>query len=145
MLNVHVINGPNLNRLGKREPHIYGAKTLHDLEKKVAAHADQLGGAVTFFQYSSEGAIIDCLHAAEETADAVILNPAAFTHYSYALRDAIASIGIPVVEVHLSNVHAREAFRAVSVTAPVCRGQISGFGFEGYCMALDFLYREELA
>ncbi|NJP37642.1 type II 3-dehydroquinate dehydratase [Alkalicoccus luteus] len=143
MLKVHIINGPNLNRLGKREPHVYGSETLDDLEKKVTAHADRLGAEVTFFQHSSEGAIIDTLHAAEEQADAVILNPAAFTHYSYAVRDACASISIPVVEVHLSNVHARESFRSVSVTAPVCRGQISGFGFEGYCMALDFLYREE--
>lgn len=137
MAKILVINGPNLNRLGKREPAHYGNKTLKDVEEGLAEAAKLLGIDLSCFQSNHEGEIIDRLHLAEdEGVEGIIINPGAFTHYSYAIRDAIAGIDVPVIEVHISNIHARESFRHQSVTAPVTKGQIVGFGVHGYEMAL---------
>lgn len=134
-----ILNGPNLNRLGKREPTVYGSDTLKDLETML--HGDFPDLQLTFSQSNWEGQLIDWIHDAEGNFDGVVFNPGAFTHYSYALRDAIASVTIPVVEVHISNVHAREEFRKESVIAPVCVGQISGFGLESYKMGISYFLR----
>ncbi|MEI5908111.1 type II 3-dehydroquinate dehydratase [Bacillus spongiae] len=135
-----LLNGPNLNRLGKREPTIYGFTTLKELEKTVEKQALQWGYHLESLQSNHEGDLIDALHDAEDREmKGVIINPGALTHYSYALRDAISSISIPVVEVHISNIHAREPFRHESVTAPVTKGQIVGFGLFGYELALKAL------
>ncbi len=134
-----VIHGPNLNMLGIREPQTYGSRTLADIDARIAAEATTLGIAVRCLQFNSEGGIVDALHAARETVDAVIINPGAFTHYAYAVRDAIAAIGIPTIEVHLTNTSAREEFRARSVVAAVCIGTIAGFGIESYALALRAL------
>ncbi|MCD8508712.1 MAG: type II 3-dehydroquinate dehydratase [Bacillus sp. (in: Bacteria)] len=140
MRNYLVLNGPNLNRLGNREPNVYGKGTLDDLEEfLLAEYKDKL--KLTFRQSNWEGQLIDWIHEADGIYSGIILNPGAFTHYSYAIRDAVASIEIPVVEVHISNVHAREEFRHHSVIAPVCAGQISGFGFAGYKMGIDYFLR----
>lgn len=135
-MRVLVIHGPNLNLLGEREPEIYGGKTLSQIDAEIAELAKELGAQVDCVQYNSEGAIVDALHAARKTHDAVVINPGAYTHYSYAIADAIAAIRIPAVEVHLSNVKAREAFRAHSVVAPVCVGTVAGFGSASYLLAL---------
>ena len=134
-----VMNGPNLDMLGTREPAVYGYDTLETLEKTVIAYAAERGVKATCFQSNSEGKLINTLHKAPAKYDAVIYNPGAHTHYSYAIRDAIASIDTPVVEVHLSDVDSREGFRRVSVTAPVCVAQIKGMGIQGYCDAVDYL------
>ncbi len=139
-----VINGPNLNLLGVREPGIYGTDTLNALCDTVREAARQKDARVDFFQSNHEGALIDELHAAMGVYDGVILNAGAYTHYSYALRDAIASVKLPVVEVHLSDIHAREPFRRVSVIQPVCVAQISGLGVGSYLKALDILCEEEV-
>lgn len=132
-----VMNGPNLNRLGKREPEIYGTTTLADIERNLKKVADDNQIQVTFFQSNTEGFLVDRIHqAADEGIDGIIFNPGAYTHYSIALRDAIASVGLEVIEVHISNVHNREEFRKQSVIAPVCRGQLTGFGADGYTLAL---------
>lgn len=131
-----LINGPNLNRLGKREPHIYGSDTLNDLEQQLTSFAAKYEAELACFQSNHEGEIIDQIHAAEGMYDGIVLNAGAFTHYSYAIRDAIASVNVPVVEVHISNIHAREPFRHVSVIAPVTVGQIVGLGFTGYRLAI---------
>ncbi len=135
-MRVLVVYGPNLNLLGEREPEVYGTDTLEDVSGALSALARSEGIDVEFFQSSSEGAIIDRLHASRHTHDAVVLNPGALAHYSYALRDGIAAIAIPVVEVHMSNVAAREPFRAASVISPVCRGVIYGFGVESFLLGL---------
>ncbi len=141
MKKILVINGPNLNLLGEREPGIYGNNTYEDLCESLMNNAEKLQVKCEVFQSNHEGAIIDKLHSARLSFDGVILNAGAFTHYSYALRDAISAIKIPVVEVHISNVFARDEFRKNSVIAPVCRGSISGFGFASYLMAMDALVK----
>ncbi len=146
MKKILVINGPNLNLLGEREPGIYGSQSYSTLSEMIMDRADKLGVKCEIFQSNHEGAIIDRLHMSRKDADGVILNAGAYTHYSYAIRDAIAAIRIPVIEVHISNVFARDEFRKNSVIAPVCRGSISGFGLSGYLMAMDALtkYSEEV-
>jgi 3-dehydroquinate dehydratase-2 len=135
-MRVLVIHGPNLNLLGEREPEIYGSQTLADIDASIAALARELGVQVQCVQHNSEGAIVDELHAARTSYDAVVINPGAYTHYSYAIADAISAIRIPVVEAHLSNIAAREAFRRTSVIAPVCKGSVAGFGLRSYELAL---------
>ncbi|NKX46028.1 type II 3-dehydroquinate dehydratase [Roseicyclus persicicus] len=139
-MNILVLNGPNLNLLGTREPAIYGTTTLADIEAACAAHAARLGLAVTCAQSNHEGALIDHLHAARGAMAGVVLNAGAYTHTSVALRDAITATELPVVELHLSNTHARESFRHVSLIAPVCLGVIQGFGARGYGLALEALH-----
>ncbi|GLI83293.1 3-dehydroquinate dehydratase [Rossellomorea marisflavi] len=135
-----ILNGPNLNRLGKREPGIYGSETLADLEERLSRKASAMGYAIEACQSNHEGELIDWIHRAEdEGAAGIIMNPGAFTHYSYAIRDAVAAVDIPFIEVHISNIHARESFRHTSVIAPEALGQIAGFGFLGYEMAMDAL------
>ncbi len=138
MLRILVVNGPNLNLLGKREPEVYGTKTLEELNGRLTEMAGEMGIEVSFFQSNSESALIDYLHEEGFKADGLIINPGAFTHYSYALRDAISAVDIETIEVHMSNVYAREEFRHKSVIAPVCRGHLVGFGFYGYAMALSY-------
>lgn len=139
MKKVLILNGPNLNLLGKREPGVYGRDSYEAVCGRIAARARELGMEPSFFQSNSEGALIDALHQAMDVYDGVVLNAGAYTHYSYAIRDAIAAIRLPVIEVHLSNIHAREEFRHTSVIAPVCRGQIAGFGPASYTLALHAL------
>lgn len=136
---VLVLSGPNLNLLGSREPEVYGTSTLADIVDGLRAHADPLGVAIEAFQSNVEGELIDRLHQARGDVDGVVLNPGALAHYSFALRDAIAATELPVVETHLSNVHAREPFRHTSVLAAVCIGVVSGFGPDSYRVALDAL------
>lgn len=133
---VLVVNGPNLNLLGRREPGIYGHVTLAEIERRCVELGRELGLEVTFVQANGEGALVDAIQSAAGVAAALLVNPAAYTHTSVAIRDAIAAVDLPAVEVHLSNVHAREEFRRVSLTAPACRGVIAGFGAESYLLAL---------
>lgn len=139
MAAILLLHGPNLNLLGKREPDVYGAKTLADINALVVEAASKRDIQVRAVQANSEGTLIDKLHEARNWANGVIFNPGAYTHTSIALRDAIAAIELPVVEVHLSNVHAREEFRHKSMLAPVCVGQISGFGWRSYLLGLEAL------
>lgn len=142
-MKILVINGPNLNMLGKRDPEIYGKMSLTDITDKIADHGKEYGFSFEFFQSNHEGEIIDKIHHAGSWAEYVIINPGAFTHYSIAIRDAVDSVPSKFIEVHLSHIHAREEFRKTSVIAPVCKGQITGFGCQGYLMAVDFIYREK--
>ncbi|WP_339166413.1 type II 3-dehydroquinate dehydratase [Paenibacillus sp. FSL R5-0341] len=141
MKRIIVINGPNLNMLGVREPGIYGTLSLKDIEDKIRRQADELGVSIAFYQSNHEGDIIDRIHAAMGEAEGIILNAGAFTHYSYAIRDAINAVKVPTVEVHLSNIHAREAFRHHSVIAAETIGQIAGFGEVSYELGLLALVR----
>ncbi|WP_170413168.1 type II 3-dehydroquinate dehydratase [Ruegeria atlantica] len=139
MHKVLILNGPNLNLLGTRQPEVYGRTTLKMLEETCVSHGAKIGLDVSHQQSNHEGALIDAIHAAKGNQDGIVLNAGAYTHTSIALMDAIASVGLPVVEVHLSNIHAREAFRHKSYIAPVALGQICGFGLHSYVMALDGL------
>ncbi|MFT4415622.1 type II 3-dehydroquinate dehydratase [Fredinandcohnia humi] len=136
MKKILLINGPNLNRLGKREPHIYGSETLTDLEKSLTEFASSHAAALECYQSNHEGDIIDVIHDADGKYEGIVINPGAFTHYSYAIRDAIAGMTFPVIEVHISNIHTREEFRHTSVIAPVTNGQIVGLGVYGYKLAI---------
>ncbi|WP_301108260.1 type II 3-dehydroquinate dehydratase [Sporosarcina sp.] len=133
-----LLNGPNLNRLGKREPDIYGAETLDDIESRIRCLADESDVTVSCYQSNIEGELINKIHeAGDRGIDGIIFNPGAFTHYSIALRDAVASISVPVIEVHISNIYTREEFRHTSVIAPVAAGQLCGFGTDGYDLAFQ--------
>ena len=132
-----VINGPNLNLLGTREPEIYGSTTLADINDLLRNRAEKLGVEINFFQSNIEGEIVTQIQKARGVYNFILLNAAAFTHYSIAIRDAISAVNVPVIEIHLSNIHAREEFRHHSVIAPVVMGQICGFGVESYIAALD--------
>ena len=134
-----VIHGPNLNLLGEREPDVYGDNGIDTLNSNIIDRAKEQGLECEIFQSNHDGAIIDKLHSARKNFDGVIINAGAYTHYSYAIRDAISAIKIPCIEVHISNIDARDAFRANSVIAPVCKGSISGFGFGSYYLAVQAL------
>ena len=136
---VVVVNGPNLNLLGRREPEIYGTRSLDDLNKTVEARAKQLGWDVSLYQSNHEGEIIDFLQQHGPGSVGIVINPGALSHYSLALYDCLQALALPVVEVHLSNIHAREEFRSRSVTARAARGVITGLGFAGYELALEYL------
>ena len=138
-MNVLVINGPNLNLLGRRDPAIYGSETLDEIMTDLGRFLTEKGCEAEFFQSNHEGAIIDRIHAAIGTADGIIVNAGAYTHYSYAIRDAIEAVGIPTVEVHLSDIHSREPFRAVSVIEPVCIAQVSALGRQSYFVGAEIL------
>ena len=139
---VLVLHGPNLNLLGAREPEIYGCTTLSDINRMMAERAQAAGVAIDFFQSNHEGALVDAIQEARGRYDFIIFNAAAYTHYSIALRDAIAAVQIPVIEVHISNIHKREAFRHTSVLAPVVLGQICGLGTDSYMAALEAVIRK---
>ena len=141
MYRVLVIHGPNLNLLGVREKSVYGERTIGEIDREIIRYGESAGMAVETIQANGESAILDAIHAALGVYEGVVINPAAYTHTSVAIRDAIAAVGIPFVEVHLSNIHAREEFRRTSLTAPVCVGQISGFGADSYILGLEALRR----
>lgn len=141
---VLLLLGPNLNLVGIREKSVYGEVNAETIENDVKRYGESIGIEVTVFQSNWEGALIDEIHKARTAYDAVIINPGALTHYSYALHDAIKGVSIPFIEVHMSNIHQREEFRHKSVTAPACVGQIAGFGANGYEMALSYIAETEL-
>ena len=141
-MNILVINGPNLNLLGSREPEIYGHETLDEIMSWLADQPEARGHLLKYFQSNHEGAIIDRIHEARHEVDGILINPGAYTHYSYAIRDALAAIGIPAVEVHLSAIDQREPFRRTSVIKAVCISQISGKGKESYQIGLKYLLKE---
>lgn len=138
-MNIQIINGPNLNLLGLREPEIYGTETLDQIETWLKNETSHLGVTMKCFQSNHEGAVIDAIHECRDWADGLIINPGAFTHYSYAIRDAVSAVGIPTVEVHLSDIETREDFRKISVIKDVCRSQIMGLGKHGYLKAIEKL------
>lgn len=142
-IRVLVLHGPNLNLLGEREPEVYGSMTLEELNRKIKASAKELGCRLKIYQSNHEGALIDLLHKFRNEVQAVVINPGAYTHYSYAIRDAIAAIHIPTFEVHLSDIKKREKFRRVSVVEPVCVRQISGLGWKSYRRALEIITDSE--
>ncbi len=141
-MKIMVLNGPNLNMLSVREVGIYGSESYADLEALIENYASKKGIEATVLQSNSEGEIIDFIHHTLGNYDAIIINPGAYTHYSYAIRDALASVNLPAIEVHISNVYRREEFRHKSVTAPACIGQIAGLGLRGYLLAVDYLLEE---
>ena len=136
-----VLHGPNLNLTGRREPHLYGRTTLAEIDAALHERAAVLGWALSIQQSNHEGVLVDFLHAHFEQCDGILINPGALTHYGLSLRDALAALGVPIVEVHFSNIHAREAWRHHSVVAEIARGQIVGLGWYGYLLALDALDR----
>lgn len=136
-MNILILNGVNLNMTGRREKGVYGTQTLREINDEITRYAEERGVTIKFFQNNIEGEICTAIQSAEGKYDGIILNAGAFTHYSYAIRDAIASVSVPVVEVHMSNVHAREEFRRNSVLTPVCKGEILGFGKNSYLLALE--------
>lgn len=136
-MRVLFLNGPNLNLLGHREPAVYGKMTLADVEARVRGRANALGASIDFRQSNSEGELVNWIQEAKGQFDAIVINAAAYTHTSVALRDAISAVAVPTIEIHLSNVHAREEFRHRSLIAPVCRGQIAGFGAFSYILGLE--------
>ena len=139
MTNILVLHGPNLNLLGTRQPEVYGKMTLDNINQELTKFAVKQNLELRIQQSNHEGDLIDAIHVGRNWADGILFNPGAFTHYSFALRDAIASVGLPTVEAHLSNIHAREEFRHNSVIAPVCVGQICGFGWRSYLLGLQAL------
>ena len=141
---IAIVHGPNLNMLGKREVGIYGGKTMEDINSEIRAEADRLGVTVEFFQSNTEGELVTYIQKCRGRVKGILLNAGAYTHYSFALRDAIAAAQESVVEVHISNIFKRESFRHVSVIAPVCIGQICGLGSQGYILALRALMEEKL-
>ena len=141
-MRILLINGPNLNLLGQREPEVYGTLTLADIEQRVAERAKALGAELRTFQSNHEGAIVDFLQQEAPAADGIIINGGALTHYGLSLRDALAAVGKPAIEVHISNIYGREPFRRRSVTAAVCRGVVAGLGWYGYMAALEALAQE---
>jgi 3-dehydroquinate dehydratase-2 len=142
-MKILLIHGPNLNMLGRREPGIYGHTTLAQIDDAVRERAEAAGATLLAFQSNHEGALIDFIQAEGWDADGIIINPGALTHYGLSLRDALASLAAPIVEVHLSNVYKREAFRHTSVVAPIASGQIAGLGWRGYLLALDWLLNNQ--
>lgn len=139
MTRILALNGPNLNLLGQRNPGIYGAKTLPEINGAIAARADALGLEVAFFQSNSEGELIDFIQANRGRAAGIVINPGALTHYGYALKDALIDAAVPVIEVHLGNIHAREDWRRHSVIADIAHGQIAGFGWRSYTVAIELM------
>ncbi len=139
MPNFLILSGPNLNMLGTREPGIYGTRTLEQIHNALQQRASSLGVTISCFQSNYEGALIDYIQQHAQEASGIVINPGAFTHYSIALRDAIAGSKVPTIEVHISNIYAREEFRHHSVIAAICRGQIAGLGWHGYMLALEAL------
>ncbi len=139
-MKILVLHGPNLNLLGSREPGVYGTLTLSEINGAVSVLADDLGIEVTIIQSNSEGTMVDAIHSAAASCDGILINPAAYTHTSIAIHDALAAVALPVVEVHLSNIHAREEFRTRSFVAPVAVGQLSGFGLDSYLLGLRAIF-----
>ena len=141
-MKIAVINGPNINMLGVREPNIYGVNSYEDLKKYIEDYASENGIETTVLQSNSEGEIIDYIQRAAAEFDAIVITPGAYTHYSYAIYDALLAAQLPTVEVHISNIHKRDEFRHKSITAPACVGQICGLGFRGYTLAMEYLIGE---
>lgn len=141
-MKILIINGPNLNMLGKRDKATYGRKTLAEIDSLVKKQGEKLDAEIASFQSNSEGALVDFIQQQSSSADGIIINPGALTHYGFSLRDALADSGLPIIEVHLSNIYAREDWRAKSVIAPIAKGQISGLGWQGYIVALQALLAE---
>lgn len=139
-MNFLVLHGPNLNMLGKREPLVYGTRTLDDINSSLEKLAEELGCMLSIYQSNSEGDLIDAIQGAVASCDGILINPAAYTHTSVAIRDALSAVGLPCVEVHLSNIHRRESFRHTSLTAPIAIGQICGFGSDSYLLGLRALF-----